>query len=785
MKKILLSVLAVFLLVPVAMFADSWTKTVTDKATFDAALKTIGAGVAGDTYTVICDWGNDVVVAASRFSSTMTAGTLVVKSNQTDYTKMPTLQWQFQQTVNADSLSTDAISLILENLHLYNTNDIVTFRQNITHIDTFAILNCDVDAGTGGTRTVFRGDGGSSTDLVARLSYIKTFIVKDSKFHGYNQVAANNWSTFRPFMPVLRIEAVNNMFYNFPFSKGIFECRYPGQQPANIYFNNNAVICARANAYTGGTTYTPLSFGGNFAEGSNLYVCNNIFMAPIKGSGSVVGREITVITKRMVDSVEVSDTIVRPFEASDYKETEFTNLSNKALIYAFGNIIDTLSYKSLEAMDSTLLKKTSKLEYKDEGVNPNTTLDSYTGFSWEEGKWFQDPAADMYFVLKNSPWITAGYNVSEENDYADWGKPTHVGPTWMYVDDFPQAVSVNVTVNGPSFCSYAISPVKLQYYTGDEVKVSVSDKNNYYRTFTTFDGWVGVPTGVDASAKEFTFKLTGDVNLIATYTSVVNPIAAFQVSADPKSTELKAEIYNNMDVAYQATAYYFKNDTLPGGVQLTSSYVNHVFRGSKFSDSEEAPELHQSTTRASTMPVAKAAGKRDMIIIKACTKGFKNVKAAALVGTDNNMSRKALCLYSLDGVDFTTCGEVSVPDALKWAEVEGTLPEACNDKDSVFIAFQEDPAAKTFADYIYNPEAFKLDGAYLTGAELEAKVLADATFMYVGNILITGEVVSGIDNVRVNNKGNKATGIYNLAGQKVSEDYRGIILKNGIKILNK
>lgn len=783
MRKFFLSALAAFLLAPVAMFADSWTKTVTDKTTFDNALKTIGAGIAGETYTVVCDWGNNVVVAASRFSSTMTAGTLVVKSNQTNFTKMPTLQWQFQQTVNADTLKTDAISLILENLHLYNTNDIVTFRQNVTHIDTFAIRNCDVDAGTGGTRTVFRGDG-SSVDLTARVSYIKNFIVKDSKFHGYNKASGDNWSTFRPFMPVLKIEAVNNLFYNFPYSKGIFECRYPGQQPANIYFNNNAVICARANAYTGGTTYSPLAFGANFAEGSVLYICNNIFMAPIKGTGSVIDKQITVITTRTVDGVQVSDTVIRPFQASDYKNTEFTNISKKAEVYAFGNIIDTLAYKPLEAMDSILLKATSKLVYKDEGVNPNHTLDSYNAFTWNEGGWFQDPAADMYFVLKTCTWNTSGYNVSTENDYANWGKPTNVGPSWMYVDNFPRKVSVTVTVNGPTYCSYAISPQKPEYYTGDEIKVSVSDKNNYYRTFTTFDGWEGAPAGVSATAREFTFKLTDNVNLVAKYTTVVNPIAAFQITADPKSTELKAEVYNNMDPAYQAVAYYLKNDTLAGGVLKDPANVAHVFRGSKFTDAEEDPSLHQSTTRTNTITVAKAAGKRDMIIVKASTKGFKNINAAAIVGTDNNMSRKALCLYSLDGKNFTSCGNIDVPNALKWAEVKGTLPTDCNDKDSVFIAFQEDPAAKVFADYIYNPEAFKPNGVYLTGAELEAKVIADATYMYVGNILITGETTTGIAKIKVNNKLDKSDAIYNIFGQKVNENYRGIVIKNGVKILN-
>ena len=42
---------------------------------------------------------------------------------------------------------------------------------------------------------------------------------------------------------------------------------------------------------------------------------------------------------------------------------------------------------------------------------------------------------------------------------------------------------------------------------------------------------------------------------------------------------------------------------------------------------------------------------------------------------------------------------------------------------------------------------------------------------------------NGISNVVVNNTVSTAT--YNLAGQRVSNDYKGIVVKNGRKVMNK
>ena len=49
----------------------------------------------------------------------------------------------------------------------------------------------------------------------------------------------------------------------------------------------------------------------------------------------------------------------------------------------------------------------------------------------------------------------------------------------------------------------------------------------------------------------------------------------------------------------------------------------------------------------------------------------------------------------------------------------------------------------------------------------------------------TGELIDGVDNVNAddNDNLNANKGIYNLAGQKVGESYKGIVIKNGKKII--
>ena len=51
----------------------------------------------------------------------------------------------------------------------------------------------------------------------------------------------------------------------------------------------------------------------------------------------------------------------------------------------------------------------------------------------------------------------------------------------------------------------------------------------------------------------------------------------------------------------------------------------------------------------------------------------------------------------------------------------------------------------------------------------------------------TGELIDGVDNVNAddNDNLNASKGIYNLAGQKVGESYKGIVIKNGKKVLIK
>ena len=51
------------------------------------------------------------------------------------------------------------------------------------------------------------------------------------------------------------------------------------------------------------------------------------------------------------------------------------------------------------------------------------------------------------------------------------------------------------------------------------------------------------------------------------------------------------------------------------------------------------------------------------------------------------------------------------------------------------------------------------------------------------NVTITYETITGITDVKVNKQQNDA--IYNIAGQRVANDYKGLVIKNGKKYLVK
>lgn len=724
------------MLAPATSFADSWTKEVTSGSELKEALNSIGTGAVGDVYEIVCNWEAGTSENVGKIKPTMTLGTLYLHSNVTDFDKMPECTLAFEWQSNAVNAEIgQRMSIIIENMNIQGTGSYLIDHRRDKFIDTVAIRNCDIH---GMARSVLRLDADKG-ELEAGEMSIDVVEIKNSRFHGTAQSNGDNWSVFRLFPPVNNLIITDCMFYDSPYTKSLLETRGVTDVASQVTFCNNMVMLGQnKNVATSG--FTALNPGSNMAMGSTFYIHNNIFMAPQKGLNTLIN------------------------DTSTYEKTKIVSVSN-AIILANNNVVDVNSYMDIDALTETLLESGTTLMPEN-----NKTLADYSDFSWDEGKTFQDPAKDFYYMLNSNAWKTAGYDYNESGI-------NYVGPSIAYVDVFPTPAAVNVTVNGPSYISYTISPEKEQYYVDDEITVTLDDHNSYYRTFNTFKGW---SDGVTETSR--TLKLTGDLDLSATYEADNSVISAFDFSAIVKNGNMQsydADIFLNMDSAYMAVVKGYVNDTTTatGSKVAPFNYVEGNFqtRPAKFGEDETL--LQMAVVSRRTAACAKET-QRDYVVVEFTTKDIKNVNFSCFVGTDNNAAKTQALDYSTDGTTWTRLASVDIENG-KWSELKSALPTDLENLDKVYVRIIGDLTNGHIINY--DPAGGLVDDS---GEEDATAYAAADAFEYIGNILISAETSTGINTVHSGNAISNAP-VYNLMGMKVAKGTKGLLIQNGKKYIVK
>ena len=288
MKKLSVFALAAALMAPTAMFADSWQKVVTNASEFKAAFNAVGAGAAGETYEIVCDWDAATLVSVGKLKPTITKGKLIVRSNETDFEKMPQLQIAYEFGVDAQEKAEEGmgVSLIFENMNIVGNGSYLIDNRRALYADTIALRRCDIH---GQTRSILRfdGDKGSVTDaegnkLTAADYLIRAIDIRECKLHHTAQASGDNWSVFRTFCPVLSFDVVDNMFYDMPYTKSLWETRTPGDEPTVMNFHNNFVFLGENKAIAS-TGFIPLMAADKLAAGAQIDLNDNVFVGPEKG----------------------------------------------------------------------------------------------------------------------------------------------------------------------------------------------------------------------------------------------------------------------------------------------------------------------------------------------------------------------------------------------------------------------------------------------------------------------------------------------------------------------
>ena len=770
--------LAAMLLAPATTMADSWQKTVTNANEFKSAFNSVGAGAAGETYEIICDWDASELVSVGKLKPTQTNGRLVIRSNQTDFDKMPQLQMAFEWGTDAPARGElgQQMSIIIENMNMVGTGSYLMDNRRAIYADTIALRHCDIH---GQARSILRldGDKGKLTDadgnkLGAADYFVDVIEVKECRLHGTAQVQKDNWSPFRTFIPFNSFSVTDCMIYDMPYTKSVWETRNPNTTPSQVNFSNNLVLLGENKAVST-TGFTVMMTGANLPVGTTIQLNNNIFAGPQKGI-----------------HILVNDT-------SNYTNTTITNAQG-ATIIAQNNVVDEgVSYMSMDDLTMKLLGDGTVETYIPTTLLASNTINLSTveGFSWETGATFQDASIDQYNMLNSNPWKTQGI------DYINGEGVYYIGPSIAYVDAFPVIAKLNVTVDGPSYITATVSPKKSVYYVGDEVAISFNDHNSAYRTLNTFKGWSD-----DATIKETTrtVKLEGDLNLSAKFEPIVDGIVSLldfsTVTGNANLESYAADAF--IDEAHKAVATMMVVDTVGLGEGLVASPFNYVLataanknfqaRAAKFGEDPIENQMPIISRRSPAVAHHGATPQVNYAVFTLSTKDLKDIKFSCFVGSDNYMFTKQMADYSVDGgatwTNFASYemteedardmvfGAEETPGKLfGWAELKGDLPAAAANVESVQIRVISDPASVALVN------------------EAAGSIALDAndTFEYIGSVLITADcsgIDTGINGIQTNNSKvfNANAPIYNLMGVQVKNaSANGLYIQNGKKFFKK
>lgn len=765
--------LAAMMLAPATSFAASWSKVVTNAEEFKSQFEAVGSGFAGETYEIICDWDPTTVVSVGKLKPTMTKGKLIIRSNQRDFDLMPQLNVAFEWGVDCEKVETGqdkAMSIIIENMNIVGNGSYLIDNRRAVFIDTVALRRCDIHDNV---RSVLRFDGDrimgdtKTSELKEKDLSIHCIEIKECKIHGQAQASGDNWSIFRTFMPLAKFIIKDNIFYNMPYTKSLWETRNPNEAQTQVIFQNNMVLVGEnKEMHSGG--FTVLGAGANIAPGSQFFIYNNIFAGPKAGYN-------------IFDS---------------YTGTKITNAAG-AMVLARNNVIDNETYMPLADLQtylSGLEDGTSTLIWGDGITDDNIVLSNVADFSWATGATFQDPSHNLYNLLKSNPWYTSGRY--DETDPIGLGGinlgADYIGPSIAYVDEFPTPAAVNVSIDGPSYITYTISPEKDVYYLNDEVTITLnSGENNYLTELNTFEGW---SDGVQELSR--TETLTGDLNLSAKFTDNRNVVSAFTLNNVGNNNSLasyNAEVYLDMDPNFQAKVLAITADTTvatgtPTGPDFHYHNGTMQSRPEKFG---EAPvELRMPIISRRTPAVAKNSI-RDYALFVIPTKGITDLHFSCYVGTDNNALANQMLEFSTDSTTWTKIGELAPDNLLEnlvWKKLEADLPAEANDKEKVYVRVIGD---LTSSPVVTTDEGVGMWDPYAGdgGAIVEEVYNSQDAFEYIGSIVITGNTenaVTGISEVTTEEqKLDENAPMYNIMGMKVAKGTKGLIIQNGKKYVVK
>ena len=776
MKKFTLSALAALMMSVSASAQGSVTTTYVKASDKTAINNAINAAIgAGNTHIVVLckslSEGVEGEVADATTSANLgttpkvpTAGTLIIRSNQTDINNLPELC--LEMGANPIDASVGLPSLVFENVKLRPRKDTDSYivsnknADNYYGMDSVVFRNCDIS----NCRAIYREENqGITVDNVKTYNphHIKRFIFEGNR--AYETVLKNNSMPRFYFVAIPDyLEMHNNIFYDMPYSKQLiaFHSTAKSENLASTFniYNNTFLLSSWKSSAGAKNKFTVVNAGTNVDPSSIFNFYNNLFLGEERGL-QAGGMES--------DPVELTDSAVTLVCNTTSDDGGIAVTEPAGILTTYNNYYSTYYQspvrKGMEAMD----------------VCEDLNIEEHP-FSFDM---FYDAAQSLYTVEKgNSAGLyTAGADaVLDMENNPVFAIPTCVGAPMMYVDEFPVKVDVNVTIAGSKSASYTIAPEKAEYYKGDEVTITLNPRNSYYRTYNNFTGW---SDGNNDLVRTIVLGAEG-LDLTANFeTAMDNVVAAWDFSSNPASNSTKDSVFAEYgDFAGEVAIKAFAADTTGLGSVATTytTTAEDVEAGKAEAAGTKLSQVYNPATgnyeilgvaysKRATEAVGYKAGKfetraakfgedeadkqmaiismrtprnvrdfnRNYAVIELPATSLSNIQIDYYIGTDNNASKNQKLYYSIDGASYTEIADAAVElENGKWSHVVATLPAACNNAEKVYIKIQGQVNDGDNADNIvYTPLASAFD---------PEKIFDNDVFEYIGNILITADSATGV-----------------------------------------
>lgn len=691
------------------------------------------------------------------------AGTLILRSNQTDKDLLPKLQMDmvFQHIVPSEGLP----SVVFENIYIQAKNNggyplsmkttnadwSDTEENNLIDefydIDSVVFRNCVIAQG----RSIFRQENNSSNPTP---HHIKNFIFENNRCYE----TTPNSNPFPRFYFVSvpdNFVMSNNVFYDMPYAKSLIafhkSVRTDGTASKFYIYNNTFLLSGYSN---NGTDQKFTLFDGTLAgqtlfdESSEVNIYNNLFLGEEEGIQSKPADTYSLVE---------DNTVTMRMDNADAAAIGYlTTMGNYFSKYWSSPVRPTVA----------------------EGMDMHNDLDANAyPFTFDL---FNNTAKNNFTVEKaNSAGLfTAGVPAVYEADGETplFEIPTCVGAPQMYVDQFPveAEVKVGVTSSVTGYDGYTVTPEKAAYAPGEEVTIVLDAaklNNNYIQpvTVTWSDG-----QEANATSRTFTLSDTG-IDISATVEIADGVIAAFPYFENGNSlVSLDANVNAGSNVA--KVGMYAPVEGTYALVTEDNKAGNYFqARPAKFGEDGAAYQM-PVVSRRTNGDVRSAVGPA-YAVFEFSTENYKDVVFSCYVGTDNLALDEQTAEVSLDGETWEYLASVKLSDAQRSADFSGKAGELYGwSKIGAILPAKYANQSKVLVRVMGKAEDYTAAAAYVYNSVNGEPDLATATtFEYVGSILISGTydatAVAGVSAVE------EAV----AAPVKAVEDGRVIISKDGKK----